>query len=153
MLQSSNSSTPTSSLPKLAANGSNSIIWKTQMQLFLGAKNAAQSFDNSIPPPNKPQPSADGADDDMVKKYEKEREKYLEWLKADTEACHYIASTIPDSLLVKTINNKMSTELWKAICSEHEGKTHTFRMEMICQIHNEQCTDADDVCTHFANMV
>ena len=88
-----------------------------------------------------------------MKKYEKEKEKYLEWLKADTEARHYIASTIPDSLLVKTINHKTSTDLWNAICLEHEGKTHVFRMEMIRQIHNERCTDSDDVHTHLANMV
>ena len=85
-MQSSTSSTLTSSLPKLAANGSNWIIWKTRMQLFLGAKHATQSFDDLLPPPQKPQPLADDANEDAVKKYEKEKEKYLEWLKADTEA-------------------------------------------------------------------
>ena len=66
-MQSFTLSTFTSSLTKLAANGSNWIIWKTRMQLFLGAKQATQSFNNSLPPPPKPQPLADNANEDAVK--------------------------------------------------------------------------------------
>ena len=149
MLPTSTSTTLNSTLPKLAADGSNWIIWKTRMQVFLGAKKFAQYLDGSTTSPTKPQPLDSSAKEDVVKKYEKENETYLEWTQADTEAKHYIFSTIPDSLLVKTINCATSADLWKAICTEHEGKTKMFRMEMIRRIHNERCTDADDARAHF----
>ena len=115
MLSTQTSTSLTSTLPKLAADGSNWIIWKTRMQVFIGAKKILTHLDSLATPPTKPQPLADTAGDDETKKHEKESEKYTEWTQEDTEAKHYIISTIPDSLLVKTINCTSAGELWKAI--------------------------------------
>ena len=153
MLSTSTSSALHSTLPKLAADGSNWIIWKTQMQVFLGAKKFAQYLDASFSALTKPEPLANNVGVEAIKEYEGTNEKYLEWIQADTEAKHYIFLTIPDTLLVKTINCATSMDLWKTIYVEHEGKTKMFRMEMICRIHNERCTDADNIRTHFTNMV
>ena len=90
---------------------------------------------------------------EAIKKHEKKSKQYTKWCQEDTEAKHYIFSTIPDSLIVKTINCKDVKDLWKIICKEHEDKMKIFRMEMIRRLHNEHCTDADDVRNHFAKMV
>ena len=153
MLSTTSSTSLASTLPKLAADGSNWIIWKTRMQVFLGAKKIIAHLDSSAAPPQEPQPPATNANNDELKMYEKEKEKFTLWTQGDTEAKHYIISTIPDSLLIKTISCKTAQELWKKICTEHEGKTKIFRMEMIRRIHNERCTDVDDVRAHFAKMV
>ena len=73
--------------------------------------------------PAKPKPLDSSAKEKAVKKYENENETYMEWTQANTEAKHYIFSMILDSLLVKTINCVTSVDLWKAICTEHKGKT------------------------------
>ena len=152
MLPTSTSVTPNSTLLKLAADGSNWIIWRTRMQVFLGAK-FAQYLNSSTTSPAKPQPLDSSAKEEAVKKYEKDNETYLEWTQAETEVRHYIFSTIPDSLLVQMISCTASADLWKAICTKHEGKTNMFGMEMTRRIHNECCTDADDACAHLAKMV
>ena len=75
MLSTQTSTSLTSTLPKLAADGSNWIIWKTRMQVFLGAKKILTHLDATITPPTKPQPLTDTTGDDAIKKYQKENEK------------------------------------------------------------------------------
>lgn len=58
--------------------------------------------------------------------YEIANEKYQDWIYIDREVKHHIHLTIPDSLLIKTTNYKTSSELWKAVCREHEGKAKIF---------------------------
>jgi hypothetical protein len=86
-----------------------------------------------------------------MKAFEIANEKYQDWIYIDQEVKHHIHLTVPDSLLIKTINCKTS-KLWKAICREHEGKTKIFRLEMARRIYNERCTDADDIRAHFMKM-
>ena len=137
MLSTTFSTSLASTLPKLTTDRSNWIIWKTRMQVFLGAKKIITHLDTSATPPKEPQPPASGATNDEIKTYQKEKEKCTVWTQEDTEAKHYIISTIPNSLLIKRINCKTTQELWKTICTEHEDKANIFCMEMIRQIHNE----------------
>ena len=65
------------------------------MQLFLLAKKFAWYLADSFTPPTKPWLLANGADEAMVKKYEADNGKYLEWIQADSEAHHYISMTSP----------------------------------------------------------
>lgn len=130
MLSTQTTTSLTSTLPKLAADGSNWIIWKTQMQVFLGAK--ILNHLDSWTAPTKPQPLTDAAWEDETKKYEKKSKKYTKWMQEDTEVKNYIISTIPNSLLIKTLNYMSAGDLWKTICKEHEDKTKIFQMEMTC---------------------
>ena len=150
---SATTSTMHSTLLKLAPDGSNWIIWKTRMQVFLGAKKLAHLIDKSASPPQEPPALAQGAKDADIKDHEEKTEKVTEWRQADTEVQHYIISTIPDSLLIKTMSHTTAKDIWQAICAEHEGKTKTFQMEMIRQIHNERCSDVDNIRTHFTKML
>jgi hypothetical protein len=142
-----------STLPMLAADGSNWFVWKIRMHGFLDVKRLTHHLDDSPPPPTKSRPLADDADEEAVERHGNQNEKYLEWTRADSEARHYIFSAIPDSLLIMTMKHKTSAELWKAICTEHEGKTEALRMAITRRIYNERCTDTDSVSTHIANMV
>jgi len=78
MLSTSTSSTLHSMLPKLAADGSNWIIWKTRMQVFLGVKKFTQYLNTSSSALTKPELLADDVGEEVVKKYEGTNEKYLE---------------------------------------------------------------------------
>ena len=93
------------------------------MQAFLGAKKFSKYLDSSTPTLTKPAPLADDANDNVVKVHEKATETYWEWSQVNTEAKHYILSTIPDRLVIKMISCTSIKELWDAICVEHESKT------------------------------
>ena len=151
-MESLTSPTP-SHVPKLAVDGSNWIIWKTRMERYLGSKKLAKHIRPSSVVLIEPSPLKADAKEDAIKAYNEEVEKYEEWFEADTKVSHYISSTIPDSLLIKTIAHKTSKDLWKAICTEHESKTKTFQLEMIRQLHNQRCTEVDDVRAHFAKLL
>ena len=81
----STTSTSHSILPKLTADGSNWIIWKTPMQVFLGAKKLACHIDKKTTPPIEPSALASNADAATTKMYNEELEKFNEWEQGDTE--------------------------------------------------------------------
>ena len=153
MLSMSNSATSQTSLPKLAADGSNWIVWKTRIQILIGAKKLAHVLTNSATPPTQPNPLGDAATADQIATFSANSEKYQEYLQSDAEVKHLIVSTIPDSLLIKTINSPTASSLWKAICAEHETKTKRFAVEMLRNLQNQRCQETDDVRQHFTKML
>src|ERR1700733_1846872 len=79
-MQSTNASTTlTSTLPKLTSDGSNWIVWKMRMDIFLGSRDLTQYLDGSTPPPDQPHPLADDANEESVAKYEAAIEKRQAW--------------------------------------------------------------------------
>ena len=142
-----------STLPKLATDGSNWLVWKSRMQTFVGVRKLAHHLDSLTIPPAKPEPLAKEADKAAIENHEKETEKYDEWMQGDIEVKHYIHATIPDSLHIQTINCASSKEIWETICKEHENKTQIFRMEMSRRIYSQRCTEAEDIRNHFAYML
>jgi hypothetical protein len=91
-------------LPVLAPDDSNWIPWKLRMETFLEATGLWEHLDHSTPPPSKPRPPAQDANEDEVEGYEKEYKKYKEWKRADAEVRYYIISTIPEPLFFRAIN-------------------------------------------------
>ena len=117
--------------PKLSADGSNWIVWKTRIQILIGAKKLAHILDEKVTRPTKPEPLTDTPTAAQTTAYETALEKFQEFDQADAEVKHFIVSTIPDSLLIKTINCVTASSLWKSICAEHETKTKRFAVEML----------------------
>ena len=39
-----------------------------------------------------------------------------------------------------------------SVCTEHKSKMKTFQLKMIRQLHNQCCSDIDDVRSHFAKL-
>ena len=123
------------------------------MHVFIGAKRLGHYLDHSIPPPKKPEPITEGAKEEEVRKYEKENKKFRDWMVEDTETKHYLYATILDTRLVEALACATAKDIWQGLCTVHEGKTKMFKMEMIRRIHNERCTDTDDIRAHFAKML
>ena len=96
--------TSQTTVPKLAADGSNWIVWKARIQVLIGAKKLAHLLDDSVVVPAKPEPLTTGAKDTEVATHEAASEKYQEHQQSNAEVKHLIASTILDTLLIKTLN-------------------------------------------------
>ena len=110
-------------IQKLSADGSNWIVWKTCIQILIGAKKLAHLLDENVTCPTKPELLTGTPSAAETTTYKAALEKFQEFDQSDAEVKHFIMLTIPDSLLIKTINCATASSLWKAICAEHETKT------------------------------
>jgi len=140
-------------LPKLASDGSNWIVWKTRIQILIGAKKLAHLLDDKITRPTKPEQPSGNPTAAETATYESALEKFQEFDQSDAEVKHFIVSTIPDTLLIKTLNCATASSLWKAICTEHETKTKRFAVEMLRNLQNQRCSETDDIRQHFSKML
>jgi len=136
-------------LPKLATDKSNWIIWKTCIQVFLRSKKLMSHISKTSSPPTKPSTLASTADAIAKKTYKEELEKFEEWTLADNVVQNLLLSTIPESLIMQTLEEPTSKGIWDAICLKHEGKTKSSQVEMMRQLHNTHCSDVDDIRVHF----
>jgi hypothetical protein len=139
--------------PKLASDGSNWIVWKTRIQILIGAKKLAHLLDEATVRPTKPEPLGDDATVVDTVDYEAALEEYQEFNQSDAEVKHFIVSTIPDSLLIKTMNCTTASGLWKAICAEQETKAKRFAVEVLRNLQNQRCSETDDIKLHFTKML
>jgi len=153
MLPTSFAASPTTTIPKLASDGSNWIVWKTRTQILIGAKKLARLLDEATVRPTAPTPLTDKSSATETAAYETALEKCLEFDQSDMEAKHIIVSTIPDSLLIETAKCTTASSLWKAICVEHENKTKFFVVEMLRFLQNQRCSETDDVKQHLAKLL
>jgi len=140
-------------LPKLASDGSNWIVWKTHIQILIGVKKLAHLLDDKVTHPTKLELFTGTPNATDTAAYETTIEKFQEFDQSDVEVKHFIMSTILDTLLIKTINCATASSLWKAICTEHKMKTKWFAVEMLCNLQNQCCSETDDIQQHFGRMV
>jgi hypothetical protein len=63
-------------LPKLATDGSNWIVWKTRIQILIGAKKLAHLLDDTVTRPTKPDPLTGTPTTAATTTYEAALEKY-----------------------------------------------------------------------------
>lgn len=150
MLTSSILATSQTTIPKLAADGLNWIIWKNRIQTLIEAKKLDSILDDSVTPPPKPEPLGASATTAETAKFTAAHEKHQDFKYSNAEVRHLIMSTIPDTLLIKVINCTSTRDMWKAICTEHESKTTHFTIEMHRNLNNQRCSETDDVKQHFA---
>ena len=80
MLTNPTSTSLSSVLLKLASDGSNWIIWKTRIQVFLGAKKLAHVIDKSASLPEAPTDLATDAKETEIKEHKAKADKVVEWL-------------------------------------------------------------------------
>ena len=153
MLSTHSTATSQSIIPKLKADGSNWIVWKGCIQILIEAKKLAHILDNSITPPDKPEPLGIKPTEEETAKFTTASEEYREFQQSNAEVKHFIVSTIPDTLFIKTISCSTANDLWKVICAEHETKTKRFAVEMLRNLQNQRCSETDDVKQHFAKML
>jgi hypothetical protein len=143
----------TYSLPNLEHRGSNWVVWKHRIQTLIEAKWLAHHLDHSTPPPPKPGALVEGATGEDTKIYDKAVISWKEWRQADLEVRHYIISTIPDALVIKTLNATPTKALWEAIIQECEIMSKPYQAEVLRRLQNERCAEGEDVRSHFAKML
>ena len=143
----------TMTLPKLAANGSNWIVWKNHILIWIHAKNLSHMLDNSVAIPTKPEPLSDSPTAKETATFTTASKKYQVFDQSNAAVKHFITSTIPDSLFIKTTNCTPASSLWKKICSEHEVKTQQFTIEMHCNLQNQCCSETNNIRQHFSRMI
>jgi len=153
MLPTSLAASSQASIPKLASDGSNWIVWKTRITILIGAKKLARLLDEATVRPPMPKTLGDKPSATETAAYETALEKCLEFDQSDMEVKHIIVSTIPDSLLIGTAKCTTASSLWKAICVEHENKTKRFVVEMLRNLQNQRCSETDDVKQHLAKLL
>ena len=139
-------------LPKLAADGSNWIVWKTRIQILITAKNLAHILDDSDTPPAKPKPPADDATVAELAEYDAASEKFREFHQSDAKVKHFIVSTIHDSL-IKTASQTTASGLWKAVCAEYEKKARNFAAGKYRNLQNQRCLETDDIEQHLTKLL
>ena len=140
-------------LPKLAADGSNWIIYKGRVKIYATMKKLGHLLEGTAAPPTKPEPPNNSATATEVTVYESALEKFEEFIWQNAEIQHVLMSTIPETLMIKTINLPTASDQWKVICAEHESKTKRFAVEMIRNLQNQRCQETDDIRHHFAKMI
>jgi gag-polypeptide of LTR copia-type len=152
---SSNSHLPHHTLPKLAVNGSNWVLYKKRMILVTSAKGLNEYLKGEIPvPPNPPTyPRVHVLMADEIEEQEKASAKLKEhWMK-ENETCTIIASTVPETTQVKLLNATTSKEMWDVVCNEQEVKTKGYQMEMRQQLINTRCEESADVQEHLNKLM
>ena len=145
--------TSQTTIPKLLSDGSNWIVWKTRIELLLGARKLAHLLDETTVRPTTPEPLGDKPSATQTADYEAALEKCQEFDRSNLEAKHCIAQTIPDFLVIETRNCATAGKLWKTLCAEHEKKTKRFVIEMLRNLQNQRCSDTDDVKEHLAKLL
>ena len=91
-----------------AAIGSNWIV--ARIQILMEAMRLAHILDESITPPTKLEPPADGASPTELAKYNTTSEKYWEYHQSAAELRHLVVPVVPGFLLVKALGHLVLRE-------------------------------------------
>ena len=70
-------------------------------------------LDDFVAPPTKPEPLGEIPSAEETIAFNAAFEKHQEFTQSDMEVEHFTVSTIPDPLLIKTINCPIARSLWK----------------------------------------
>ena len=89
-------------LPKLLSDGSNWILWKARIRIYIGSKKLAHLLDETTVRPTKPEPLGNNPTDDAHVTYDTVLEKYQEFTHSDLEVQNIIVLTIPNTLFINS---------------------------------------------------
>jgi hypothetical protein len=147
------SSNPSSvlSLPKLASDGSNWIIYKSHITSAITAKGLNRFLTGTAQVPKEP-PKYETPTPEQEAEIEASLTLADKFLTSQAEARNIILSSIPDSLAYKVIQTTTAKEMWEIVCKEHEGKTIMFAMETRRRLQNAKCGENDDLRLHFSTL-
>jgi gag-polypeptide of LTR copia-type/Zinc knuckle len=122
-----------SSVPKLETNGSNWIIFQTQLKWALEDKQVFGHLDGTAIKP---------ADT------EKDEEKKETWLINETKARQLLAQKLYDSTLTKLLHYKTVVEMWAVITQEYSIKSGHVVAAMTTLFNSLKCVDNANVRAH-----
>jgi hypothetical protein len=127
-----NSHLPHHTLPKLAVNRSNWVLYKKHMIMVILARGLSEYLKGQIPVLPKPSTHPPmhvmtAAEAEAQQKAVAKLNKY--WMK-ENEICTMIASTVPEATQVKLLDATTLKEMWGIVCKEQEVKTKGYQIEM-----------------------
>jgi len=108
---------------------------------------------DSTPPPTKPGALKADHSDDEAERHEQFITAWYGWKHADLEVRCYIEAGIPDTLRMQVLNSMSAKDPWDAILSEYQTRSEADQDEMLQRLHNERCSEVEDVRLHFTKML
>ena len=111
-----------STIPKLAPNGSNWILYKSRVYATLIGKGLGRHLEGQILPPPDPPKFPDGRKltDDKHKAIEDALARIDEYRTKEYEGINIILASIPESVHIKILSMTTLKEVWDSICKDHE---------------------------------
>jgi len=121
-------------IPKLEVTGSNWVVYKDRFQWAADARELLGHIDGTEFEPQDPIPAADraaGTLTAMQVQEDTEWQKELKiWKKGEAVIKQQVAASIPDSLFMKIRNRGSAHDIWRALASEFEQKSHMFSVDL-----------------------
>jgi len=151
----STATSKSNAVPKLAQDGSNWIMWKSQTlaMLAVGRGVTCHIEGTARQPPQIPTFPTNcqlmSKEEDCLKKAENSWDDYYQ-REATIKA--QVFTTIPDSLLIEVQKLKMAKEIWDTVCAKYEGKSITVKIDLRHRMYEIKCKDKTQVRTHLESL-
>ncbi|TFY74272.1 hypothetical protein EWM64_g9740, partial [Hericium alpestre] len=139
-------------VPKLAANGSNWVTYKTRIVTVIGAKGLMRHLRGTAKKSKEPLSSLDKDKKDVdptTEQLDDYEEKWDKWLQQEYTVKQQIFSTITESLLLHVQDLDRAHKVWSTVCNEYEGKTEMVQINLRRRLQETCCQPSGDVCEHF----
>src|ERR1700723_1640832 len=130
------------SLPKLASNRSNWIIYKARLEAILEAKGLSRHLTGTAKKPSIPTLGATPTAAEQTA-YDEAVEKEEEFITKRGEAKTLILSTTPESMQICIITLSNPKEMWDKVCAEYEKRALMHQIELGRRLQNRQCDDQE----------
>ena len=125
-------------VPKLSEDGSNWVLYKSQVTSAILAKKLRRYLNGTAKEPQPP--TAPGVDPDADEKYEDALDAY--------ESGHatiktLLFQTLPEPLKLKISSKMKADECWKIVTETFDSQGDFVQVEVLRQMNNLHCTDED----------
>jgi len=142
-------------VPMLKADGSNWIIYKSQIELAAEAQGLHGYLIGTKVLPRHPQTGKDDTwtpnkdEQKLIDEYDKAEP---EWTKENAKVKQIIAASTPDMLYLKFHSLGSAHSLWEALASEFEQRSGVVAIELRRKLQGVRCGEKADVRAHFSKM-
>jgi hypothetical protein len=112
-------------VPKLARDGTNWVIWKSQTLATLATTRGAKwHLDGTvrIPPPIPTYPDGHVLTDKEEEDLEALEKRWDDYHQREATIKAQIFTTVPDSVLIEVRNLDTAQKVWDAVCAKYETK-------------------------------
>ena len=143
-------------IPKLAADGSNWVTFKTQFLFAMAGHDVDGHFDGSDPMPLTPTYSTSDEAKWTAVDWEKSQ-AYLslarKWKHDEHIACAQLAQVMSDSLLIRIQHAGSVAIMWNTIITKFDRKGCMAQVDLCQKMMEKQVSKMDDICAHLDDMV
>ena len=119
-------------VPKLPSDGKGFVVWKDRIELSIRAQGLYGHLDGTVTKPSDPPTRAVGATltPEEVSAIEKHQKELSQYLQEEAMVYQQIASTIPDSLYLKTKGKPTVKEAWETLKTDFEKRSRMITIDL-----------------------